>query len=161
GAEPALVHGEGAGKGAAPDHIAAALGGEDRGGLGGGAAGGQEEGGRGGALERDVLAAAGGGGGGSGGGRGWGRRAGGMGRVAGVGEFGEFGVGVADCEGFDGAGEVALHEGGDGGGIDAAGEEHAEGDVAHEAHADGFFQAVAAFADPGGVVAGFAALAGL
>ena len=71
--------------------------------------------------------------------------------VAGVGELAVFGFLVADGEGLDGPVEVALHESGDGGRIDAAGEKHAERDVAHQTHADGLFQAVAALGDPGGV----------
>ena len=78
----------------------------------------------------------------------------GLGDLTGVGEFTVFGLLIADGEGLDGAVEVALHESGDGGGIDAAGEKHAERNVAHEAHADGLFQAVAAFGDPGGIAAG-------
>src|ERR1035438_4992602 len=66
----------------------------------------------------------------------------GLGDVAGVGEFTVLGLFVADGEGLDWSGEVALHEGGNGGRIDAAGEKHAERDVAHEAHADGLLEAV-------------------
>ena len=73
--------------------------------------------------------------------------------VAGVGELTVFGFLVANGEGLDGSVEVALHESGDGGRIDAAGEKHAERDVAHETHADGLFEAVAAFGDPGGIAA--------
>ncbi len=55
------------------------------------------------------------------------------------------GLAVADGEGFHRAGRFPLDDGGDGAGIDAAAEEHAERDVAHEAHFDGFFQPAAAF----------------
>ena len=77
----------------------------------------------------------------------------GLGDLAGIGELAEFGFLVADGEGLHRPVEVALHERGDGGGIDAAGEEHAERHVAHQAHADGLFQALAALGDPGGVAA--------
>src|ERR1035441_2568295 len=77
----------------------------------------------------------------------------GPGDVAGVGELTEFGFLVADGEGLDRSREVALHESGDGGRIQAAGEKHTERDVAHETHADGLLEAVAAFGDPGGIAA--------
>ena len=59
--------------------------------------------------------------------------------------FGELGFVVfffveADGEGADGAGALRLHEGDDEGGIDAAGEEGAEGDIGDHALADGVFE---------------------
>ena len=67
-----------------------------------------------------------------------------------AGEF-EFAVGrlrVAHRKGLHGCRNHALHEGGNGARIDAAAQEHAERNVAHQPHADGFFQALAALADP-------------
>src|SRR5260370_42026248 len=60
---------------------------------------------------------------------------------------------VGDGESLARSVEVALHESGNGRGIDTAGEKHAERDVAHEAHANGLLQALTAFGDPGGIAA--------
>src|SRR5260370_39791910 len=60
---------------------------------------------------------------------------------------------VGDGESLARSVEVALHESGNGRGIDTAGEKHCERDVAHEAHANGLLQALTAFGDPGGIAA--------
>src|SRR5260370_4951674 len=60
---------------------------------------------------------------------------------------------VGDGESLARSVEVALHESGNGRGIDTAGEKHSERDVAHEAHANGLLQALTAFGDPGGIAA--------
>ena len=79
----------------------------------------------------------------------------GFGDVAGMGEFAEFLLAIADGEGFDGPIHHGLHERGDGARIDAAREKHSQGHIAHQARAHGIFQAAAAFGDPGLVVAFF------
>jgi hypothetical protein len=75
------------------------------------------------------------------------------GEFAGETKLAMFGLGVTDRKCFDLlAGHHTLHEGGDGGGIDAAAQEHAERDIAHETHADGFFDALTAFGNPRSIV---------
>ncbi len=63
----------------------------------------------------------------------------------GVGELGEFGFIKGDAETLHGAGKDAAHFQCDEGGIDAAGEEHAEGDIGNEMGVHGFMEDVFEF----------------
>ena len=80
-------------------------------------------------------------------------RADGFSHAPGVGKLAVGRLRVAHRERFDRTGEHPPHERGDGARIQAAAEEHAQRDVAHQAHAHGFLEPLAAFADPRLVVA--------
>jgi len=66
-------------------------------------------------------------------------------------QLAEFRLAVTHREGLQRSGHHALHQGGDGAGIDPAAQEHSQRHVAHQPHPDGLFQPAAALGDPLGV----------